>query len=326
LDLATLFEEAFAEYEARVIAPRVAAAGESCANGRLAIETVLGYQRQRQLLGMTTDDLPTDLMKTASHVCVQEEYEICRDDHIIHRMIPVILGMERQRQLLGVDDPAETAFGEEMAQRCLSFEVELESEATLKSQGVEIVSVMESTIKLQYEPDGIVIRGSAPLKNTDYEMDVPSPCSTSGHRSGSTVEVMSLTWEVQGTGGDQVGSIKDYTLTWEPEQTHESATLSCPRTRPTEVETGLWSLLFPILHQDEIEAPGATRAMTLAQGERPRGFQLPDIQPVEQTGPFRTTGWTVAQDEHLGEKEWSKSGRGGEIKEEGSFNLHHKPR
>ena len=92
-----------------------------------------------------------------------------------------------------------------------------------------------------------------------------------------------------------------------------------------ELTLGLWSLLFPILHQDELQVAAASpRAFAFLQG-RAGPFQLPDLQPIENPGPFRTTGWTVAEDELLAEKEWSKSGRGGKISEEGSFELHHTP-
>ena len=41
------------QYQKEVVDVRVAAAGESCAAGRLALQTVLGLERQKQLLGMT---------------------------------------------------------------------------------------------------------------------------------------------------------------------------------------------------------------------------------------------------------------------------------
>ena len=55
-------------------------------------------------------------------------------------------------------------------------------------------------------------------------------------------------------------------------------------------------------------------------------FQLPDLQPVEQRGPFRTTGWKVMGGELLATKRWRESGQGGVISEKGSFALHHTPR
>jgi len=326
LDIAELFGSAFAEYERTVVEPRVRAAGESCAKGRLALETVLGLERQKQLIGMSDGSgFPTDLMSTVARVCVQEEYELCRDDHIVHRMIPVTLGFERQRQLLGIEDPAAKAFEEDLAVRCLTFELVLESEAELKEQGFRATSNVESRTTLRYEPAELAIRGSSALTNTDFVVKVPK-CGATPHPSDSTVDVMSLTWVTAPRGaGDQLGAITDYTLTWLPNPTAESATIACPLMKKFELTLGLWSLLFPILHQDEFQAAAAApRAFAFLQGGA-GPFQLPDLQPIENPGPFRTTGWTVAEDELLAEKEWSKSGRGGKISEEGSFELHHTP-
>jgi hypothetical protein len=325
-DIAGLFGPAFAEYERTVVEPRVRAAGESCAKGRLALETVLGLERQKQLIGMSDGSaFPVDLMSTAAHVCMQEEYELCVDEHIVHRMIPVTLGFERQRQLLGIEDPAAKAFEEDLAVRCLTFELVLESEAELKEQGFRATSNMESRTTLRYEPAELAIRGSSALTNTDFEVKVPK-CGATPHPSDSTVDVMSLTWVTAPRGaGDQLGAITDYTLTWLPNPTAESATIACPLMKKFELTLGLWSLLFPILHQDEFQAAAAApRAFAFLQGGA-GPFQLPDLQPIENPGPFRTTGWTVAEDELLAEKEWSKSGRGGKISEEGSFELHHTP-
>lgn len=35
--------------------------------------------------------------------CNREEYELCRDNHIITRMLPYYLGVSRQAELLGID-------------------------------------------------------------------------------------------------------------------------------------------------------------------------------------------------------------------------------
>ncbi len=83
-------------------------------------------------------------------------------------------------------------------------------------------------------------------------------------------------------------------------------------------------MVFPILHQDEIQAGGSLHTIALAQGA-PGMFQLPDIQPVEQSGPFRTVDWNVAQDTLLATKDWSKKGAKGVIMERGSFEFRHTP-
>ena len=55
--------------------------------------------------------------------------------------IPATLAFERQRQLLGiVEYPAAKAFEEDLAVRCLTFTLVLESEAELKEQGFRATS------------------------------------------------------------------------------------------------------------------------------------------------------------------------------------------
>jgi hypothetical protein len=135
-----------ATWKKDVLQPRLDAAGESCAAGRLAIQTLLDMSRLVELMGIDTDlgvNL-TDLMPTVSRVCIKEEYELCRDQHIIHRMIPVLLGMARQDELLGLHDDANGATGGQsspldqveaegwdLARKCLTFELQFESHATL---------------------------------------------------------------------------------------------------------------------------------------------------------------------------------------------------
>jgi hypothetical protein len=65
------------QYQKEVVEPRIAAAGQSCAAGQLALQTVLGFERQKQLLGMAEDgslSKYTGLIATVSRVCLQEEY------------------------------------------------------------------------------------------------------------------------------------------------------------------------------------------------------------------------------------------------------------
>ncbi|HEY8491482.1 MAG TPA: hypothetical protein VIO14_10875, partial [Dehalococcoidia bacterium] len=92
-------------YREQVLRPRLAAAGESCAAARLAIQTVLALERQSQILGGAAnvgDDTLRSLAQTAADVCLKEEYELCRDEHTIHRIIPVWLTLHRQAQILGL--------------------------------------------------------------------------------------------------------------------------------------------------------------------------------------------------------------------------------
>ncbi len=128
-DLSTLGGELqvlFEQYQKEVVDVRVAAAGESCAAGRLALQTLLGLERQKQLLGIGEGGLDqmSGLMDTVARVCIKEEYEMCAQDHIIHRMVPVWLGFERQMALLGVENSSSAQYAKEMTQKCLTFDLE----------------------------------------------------------------------------------------------------------------------------------------------------------------------------------------------------------
>ena len=66
-------KQAYIEY---VLKPRLAAAGTNCAAGRLAIQTLLGMERQAELLGTTFDPGvdTSGLLLSVGKVCLQEEY------------------------------------------------------------------------------------------------------------------------------------------------------------------------------------------------------------------------------------------------------------
>lgn len=136
-------DDLFKEYDEQVVKPRVAAAGSSCAAGRLAIQTVLGVARQRALMGYADDGsaqsaLTGSLMGVVANVCTQEEYALCRDHHIITRMLPYYLGLLRQSQLTGAtaDGQAEPVWlqdAEAATSKCLNFEMQIDSRVNLST-------------------------------------------------------------------------------------------------------------------------------------------------------------------------------------------------
>ncbi len=73
-------------------------------------------------------------------MCTQEEYELCRDDHIVWRMLTVIFGYEHRRQFLGRPDDAEWSFEKNLATKCLTFEVRFDSKASVQQGPVRAVS------------------------------------------------------------------------------------------------------------------------------------------------------------------------------------------
>ncbi|GIV64061.1 MAG: hypothetical protein KatS3mg045_1400 [Bellilinea sp.] len=168
-DLASIFNDIFDRYQREVVEPRVAAAGESCAAGRLALQTVLGFERQKQLLGISTDEdmsRISDVFQKAGMVCVQEEYELCANDHIIHRMIPVWLGFERQAQLFGAGE-GESPLAQEarrLTEQCLRFDLEFYSSATFDAgEGDGYDSVVKSRVPIRFSAANMQFTGQSAL-------------------------------------------------------------------------------------------------------------------------------------------------------------------
>jgi hypothetical protein len=145
-------------YVEQIVKPRLAAAGQSCANARLAIQTVLGFERQMKLLGAGDDNLLhfnwMDLFKLST-VCMKEEYELCRDNHIVTRIVPAFLGILRQEALLGLSEGSlmspERYACEQYLGKCLKFTLELTSQASYTTgTGVDVYTMHES----MYLPPG----------------------------------------------------------------------------------------------------------------------------------------------------------------------------
>lgn len=119
--------EFFEQFQREVVDPRMAAAGESCAAGRLAVETHLSFARQWELiLGEEYPTGYTEVYDTVASVCMQEEYEMCVDHHVVHRLAPIHYSFERSAALIGAPTAGVLAEGRRLLEDCLRFELEVE--------------------------------------------------------------------------------------------------------------------------------------------------------------------------------------------------------
>ena len=300
------WESYFNQYEEQVVKPRVAAAGESCAAGRLALQTVLGFERQKQLLGISDDSkgsIDQGLMDTVAETCMKEEYEMCRDDHIIHRIIPAWLGLERQYQLLGAAEGGASAPALEKAREyvreCLTFELRFESQATFDAgEGDGYDSSVNSKIKVQFNPGDLSFKGEAPLVNTAFEFRAKD-CSVNSIRGGDTFTVNSLAI-ISDTKSptDELGYVRDFKMIYYPGNTKESFTVSCPDSPAyTSPPTPLWTGVFLPSHESEMS---------------------------EADGGFIAENWEIFGDEYFAKIEWIKETSEDTV-EAGTFKLYHKP-
>jgi len=298
------FEGYFKDYEEQVVKPRIAAAGESCAAGRSAIQTVLGFERQKQLLGMADSEdgtaFDSGLMETVANTCMKEEYEICRDEHVITNIIPSWLGLERQFQLLGMaENSSALTTARQYVSKCMRFELQLHSEGHFDDGGGGgYDSTVESKAILQFNPDDLTLRGEAPLVNLSFEFKVPS-CNVTSQRGGGTFTAVSLAYELNNTAAvGSNSSIRDFTLVYFPGNSSESATVACEDNPPyTFPSSPLWTGMFLVLHESEMD---------------------------QQAGGFVAKGWDMQSGDYLAKKEWIlEDGLG--ITEVGTFKLYHRP-
>lgn len=103
------FNRTGATFYEQQLKPRVANAAQKCAVARELLIWLLSYERQRQLLGVTSDDEPVDptlddLICQGLKRCEEEALECCRTRGADRRLVVFLLGLERQRQLLGMTD------------------------------------------------------------------------------------------------------------------------------------------------------------------------------------------------------------------------------
>jgi hypothetical protein len=301
-------------YERDVVEPRVAAADKSCANAQLAWLSVLSLIRQRQLFPGDKPQPDTgQLQTTLAHVCTKEEYELCRDEHIVHRMLAVILGFERQRQLPnGHPDEVEWQYEKAMAKKCLTFEVRFVSVGHDTRFPLDVVSKVKATVKISLDTESMKITGESALDNTsiDIRQTLNSDCTVKGVRGGSVFKVTDLrfnatrdTYETVATLTSrghvaEPGKLTDLTLTYLFTESTESGTMKCPQTPLQTLSGPWWSATYFGTHGKERTGPD---------------------------GSYIAKAWkTKDRVEKVGTKEWHKPGTAG-LAEDGSFELYHQP-
>jgi hypothetical protein len=232
-DALLVLNDLLQQYDTQVVQPRIAAAGTSCAAGRLALETLLGFERQKQLLGAGSpnfEDTFNGVIAAATGACTREEYELCRDNHIITRIFPYYLGVSRQAQLLGFvvePGPAWLQDVEAALGKCLNFELQVNSRLNLSAGGGvdahTVVETVESRVKMSFNlgaalfgPGYIAssLAGPDPLISRTYDVNYPHACATVSDVQRIGAGMAGLLGYVPEAGGvAQRALVKDFFLT-----------------------------------------------------------------------------------------------------------------
>ncbi len=299
------FEAAFEEFEVQVVQPRVAAAGESCAAGRLAIETVLYLERLRQLSGHSQGGAPFDnypgLVSDGARLCILEEFELCVEDHVIHRMARVWRSYERQNALapyvrMPLVDDAVLREARELTIKCLTFDLKFESTGTATFADYGYDSTVTSNVTLRFNPDEDKISGDATLVNEEFEFR--SPCGGTSTTGDGTFKVGNL--KILTAGADALDQEVGFLMSYLPGATSERATIKiCGSTGSLPLPNfGGWTDAFLVTHQAELARE-------------------------EDGGGFIAIDWEVFGGEYFAKKEWIKES--GDFVEVGTFKLYHTP-
>jgi hypothetical protein len=300
------YQEAFREYEEQVVNPRVAAAGESCEAGRLAIETVLGHARQSQLLGYRTGDEPNQypgLYDTVARVCIIEAFERCVENHTWTDIWVLYDGIVAQSSLYSAGTLAEAR---DLTIKCVTFRLVFESTATADYQGLaNYKSSMEAEVILRYNPGTGFIGGNGEYMNTSVTGSSKVGCTVAMTPGGGTIAVLTLLPVIELgplVDGDYPDArIADIALSYAFGPSGEQQTITCPRPPgPPSVISGTsatWSLSYYDAHIEELEP----------------GWALKD--------------WEMEYGDLYATREWDKVGTvsGIATTEAGSFELYHEP-
>ena len=301
------FTEVLKQYEEQVVKPRVAAAGDSCEAGKRAQETVLAFERQLELLGISDGNSPDKylgLHDKVARVCVIEEFEACVQHHRIYLMLPLYEGLLRQNEILHIYSPGTLSEARDLTIKCLTFRLEFQSDGKLDMDGSGYDSSVTSELILRYSPEaGIILGAESELVNTDFKFHFAN-CSVTSIPGGGVFAALGLTYELVYGVLDKDGNypeagISDMMLVYTPGNTSEAATINpCNGAAAISLPaTPFWTSSFIATHKDELSEGGYT-----------------------------AIDWEILGDELFARKEWNlvSSDEAG-ITEKGSFELYHTP-
>ncbi|MGY1408268.1 hypothetical protein ACW5EG_01600 [Luteimonas sp. A611] len=194
VNLNALLDPYFEQMDQEVVIPRLEAAGQSCAAGRSAIMTVLDYARQRELLGYEEEggalNQAAELLEnTVAPKCMDEEYQMCVNEHIVHRIAPAYLGFDRQLMLFGIDNSPVLEKMKKQVEGCLHFDLDLKIDSTLthvtEGDGMVFMDGADFTAEVALELDRLLgehhdlpfAPSSGPMTSRDTEVRAVGNCT-----------------------------------------------------------------------------------------------------------------------------------------------------
>jgi hypothetical protein len=317
-ELAKLFQE----YYDRYVKVFLDIAGESCAKGRLAINLYAHYTQLMRKVGLADRIVEIDylaMVEKVGETCLREEYDLCINDHVIHRMIPFLLGLERNMQLvrealgLGEESASSSALlvlARQLTEQCLRFELEFESTSVGPAVGGdsggsgEITVSVSASVPIRFNASTLELNGEGPLVHEEFSVDVED-CTVltypaTGEFENGIFRVISLFWTIDDPKKEG-SKVIDLRLEFKPDS-RDIFTIAgnCnPSVRELGPDNGShWDLVFLERH--------------------------PEQQHVEIGHPITLIfkNWEILGEDEFATLEWQEAGT---YSETGSFLLYHRP-
>jgi hypothetical protein len=245
----------------------------------------------------------TTLSDVVVEVCMKEEYELCAEEHVVHRILPIELGLERQLQLMGAvgggqPDPAYLKHAREYVERCMKFDLVFESTVAEGTPTTGFETRVKATVPMRFSFEAGKYLGSAPLVNESFTYKMPG-CTVATERGGGTFDSPQLAFLADPPDPQHLlGTLHDIRMSYFPGTTSEAFSMTCPGGggMPRQ-QASMWTGMFIAVHGGEMIGAG--------------GFEAAD--------------WEIFNKEYFAKKEWTLDKAELQLVEVGTFKLYHRP-
>jgi hypothetical protein len=240
---------------------------------------------------------------------MKEEYEICKEQHIFHRILPQHLQNVRMREFSSQQDPAEDQYEVEVVSKCLQFDIELNSKTEMSKNDPSFYYVVNGNVHFGFSQDMMMkLIGKGQLDITYFDAKTKNPqCSIKsdrGNTSGS-FNIFNGAFTSNYDSKAQKDDLTDMKITYSVGNTKESVTMTCKNMPPFTFGQNNWFVFYVGAHRSEIE--------------------MPDPKTGSMGGLVLQNWRIYPRKELVGEKSWEFFDKKSSARDIGTARLYHRP-